>query len=435
MRNISEIKPDEYGYGELEDKLIGLFRSGKPDFETADELLLQGADVNAEGKSDEDNILSEILGGYGIDWDGDCSDSECGEAMVEVIRYFLEHGFDVNKKDGRYGAQCLFELTLSSFDRHIIDATKLLLKAGAQNINITSNPEDNETPWGFIGMEGSAQNVIYNDHHMSNIFEAVYQIYQALSDGKDYSGIDSYEESVGRRVLKILSEKPEDSEPFFDMESPGPPHRNCFNQNLFFILDEGILRTTQYAEFWYDKVLPDVETVDVSERFPGVAGAVIRGFRFDHREIRKGTTGYGQPITSIEMNSGQILTFTINFGEVDEDHRAAYYYFGYPEKVKTKRNTFGGTDIGGENWDATKISHLPVYALGHKGGYENAVLQNRGRGSERGGAAGDCRGAGAKASGDDVTADALRGGRDSGLRGEPVRGAGDLRSLRTGVLR
>ena len=146
MRRIEDIKAGNYGYGELEDKLIAVFKSGKPDFETADELLRRGADVNAEGKDDGENILSEILGGYESNWEGDYPCPECGEAMLEVIRYFLSHGFDVRKKDGRYGAQCLFSLTLSVFDRHIIDATKLLLKAGAQNINITSNPDDEETP-------------------------------------------------------------------------------------------------------------------------------------------------------------------------------------------------------------------------------------------------------------------------------------------------
>lgn len=54
----------EYGYGKLEDQLIDLFRAGAPDFEAAEELLRQGADLNATGRRDDDNILSEILAGY-----------------------------------------------------------------------------------------------------------------------------------------------------------------------------------------------------------------------------------------------------------------------------------------------------------------------------------------------------------------------------------
>ena len=51
-------------YGELEGRLIKLFRSGAPDFDAAEELIRQGADVNAIGKDPSENILSEILQGY-----------------------------------------------------------------------------------------------------------------------------------------------------------------------------------------------------------------------------------------------------------------------------------------------------------------------------------------------------------------------------------
>ena len=36
----------DYGYGNLEDKLIDLLRSGTPDFDAAEELIRQGADIN-----------------------------------------------------------------------------------------------------------------------------------------------------------------------------------------------------------------------------------------------------------------------------------------------------------------------------------------------------------------------------------------------------
>lgn len=54
----------DYGYGDLGNKLIELFRSGAPDFDAAEDLIRQGADINAIGKDDDENILSEILSGY-----------------------------------------------------------------------------------------------------------------------------------------------------------------------------------------------------------------------------------------------------------------------------------------------------------------------------------------------------------------------------------
>ena len=53
----------DYGYGDLENKLISLLRSGAPDFAAAEELIRQGADINASGNSDDENILSGILRG------------------------------------------------------------------------------------------------------------------------------------------------------------------------------------------------------------------------------------------------------------------------------------------------------------------------------------------------------------------------------------
>ena len=54
----------DHGFGELGNRLIDLFRSGAPDFEKAEELIAQGADVNSIGSDDGASILSEILEGY-----------------------------------------------------------------------------------------------------------------------------------------------------------------------------------------------------------------------------------------------------------------------------------------------------------------------------------------------------------------------------------
>lgn len=134
----------DYGYGELENKLIVLLRSGPPDFAAAEELLRQGADVNAVGKSNSENVLSEILDSYGCPYQDDAGKqdadwyAEPGAAMCAVIRFFLDHGFDVNRRDGCFGAQCLCALTLTTFDRFMIEATKILFDSG-RKIRFSTN--------------------------------------------------------------------------------------------------------------------------------------------------------------------------------------------------------------------------------------------------------------------------------------------------------
>lgn len=69
----------DYGFGDLGNKLLDLFRAGAPDFEAAEELIRQGADLNAAGKYDDENILSEILSGY---W---CVSNECTDGEKPYI--------------------------------------------------------------------------------------------------------------------------------------------------------------------------------------------------------------------------------------------------------------------------------------------------------------------------------------------------------------
>lgn len=120
-----------YGYKPLSYELITLLRSGAPDFAAAEDLIQRGADVNDQGNDKGENVLSEILMGYwqsGTDdmaqeecWNCESSRNECaacehnlnpnaGESMIRVIRFFLDHGFDVNRNEGRHGAQALNSL-------------------------------------------------------------------------------------------------------------------------------------------------------------------------------------------------------------------------------------------------------------------------------------------------------------------------------------
>jgi hypothetical protein len=333
-----------FGYNPHSWELITLFHSGPPDFARAEELLRLGADVNDQGNDKDENVLSGIIEGYRdsrIDEDrercGACKkeyedcigcpfdkNPELGPSLLKVIRFFLDHGFDVNKDNGRYGAQCLAALVLSTFDRYMIDATKLLLHAGAQNIDAYC--DEDSTPMGWMGDEASYQNTCWHDYSLGNIYEAVYQVYVAAEAGRPYDGVDSYESSIGKRILRVLAEVEPGTETFFSVDDPTSRHDNCFTCNLYFMYDGGFLKTTRYASFWVDTELPDSAFTDVSDRFLPLIGAEIESFSFGHHSIVKGTTHYGQPITTIRMDNGSSVAFTINFGEVEKEDYCAYYH-------------------------------------------------------------------------------------------------------------
>ena len=319
---------DNNEYKTLEDQLIALFRSGAPDFRAAEELIAKGADLNAKGRWPGENVLTQILEGYWCSEFGDNIDEmggapttphELGTDMCRIIRFFLEHGFDVHRGGGTYGAECLDALTLSTFDKYIIDATKILLDAGAENI-----PCEGGSPKDSIGSEGSFQGTCENNYHKANIFEAVYQIYEAVEQGHPYDGIDSYEAAIGKKIILVLAEQPEAGSVFYPVSLLNFKKENCFNENLYFIYDGGFLRTTQYADFWVDTQLPDKSLVDVSSHFSGMIGSRIKEFVFSHRTIWDGRASYSQPITTINMENGTKVRFSINFGEVEDKDRAAF---------------------------------------------------------------------------------------------------------------
>ena len=324
----------DYGYGELGNQLIELFSSGPPDFQAAQKLIQQGADLNAVGNDEDENILSEILYDYRDNIAQDDEDdykhfseeeSDAGQFMCQIIRFFLDNGFDVNKFDGCYGAQCLYALPLSSFDRYVIDAAKILLDAGATNRTASLNPAyDGETPWDYMSTETSYQSTCEHNYHLSNIYEAVCQIYYAAEEGRNYSGIDSYEIAIGRRILKILAESHGTQLTFCQITLPEFHSENCFTENLYFVYDGGALVTTRNGEFWTNTDLPN-HLIDISDRFRNIIGGTIQQITYDCNTIVKGTHFYGQPITMIEMSSGLQLKFSTNFGQADDETYASYY--------------------------------------------------------------------------------------------------------------
>lgn len=332
----------DYGYATLENKLIDLFFSGTPDFGAAEDLIQQGANINATGNDDTENILFKILSDYWYLYpdhssytnhaNSPCEDSsttcelESGAFLCSVIRFFLDHGFDVTKCGGCFGAQCLWALTSSTYDRFMIEATKLLFDAGARNrtISLTSANSD-ETPWDLIATETSYQEACEHDYSAANIYEAVYQMYQAIEDGKPYSGIDSYEVSIGKKIQKVLTVGTQNPPAFFSQNLPDSKTGTCYLQPLYFVYENGILIATQYVSFWTDTILPEKNLVDVSEHFGGIVGHTIRCFTYGYKSMEKRSTCYSLPVTTIETDSGHSIRFSLIFGVAKEAKQMAYY--------------------------------------------------------------------------------------------------------------
>ena len=122
----------------------------------------------------------------------------------------------------------------------------------------------------------------------------------------------------------MLATQPETGAVFYPVSLPNFKRENCFKEDLYFIYDGGFLRTNQYGDLWVDTQLPDNPLMNVSDLFSGMIGSRINNFTFDHRTIRDGMTHYNQPITTIIMDNGTRVRFSINFGEVEDKDRVAF---------------------------------------------------------------------------------------------------------------
>ena len=330
-----------YGYKPLSYELIKLFRSGAPDFSAAENLIHRGADVNDQGKDKKENVLSKILWGYWQTSTGDLEREECWDcerdlewckgcpislnpntssAMIDVIRFFLAHGFDVNRNEGWCGTQCLDALHLSTFDRSMIQAIKILLDAGARDVSTEDALLE------AYGTEQNYQDVCEHNHYLGSIYEAAYRILLAVREGRPYTGIDTFEAAIGKRILSIKADAKE--EPVFTtVITETTQHENCFYCDLYLLFEEGFLVCEKEASYYFDTHLPEKQLIDISGRFPELIGQVIEDITFSHNEIVKRITHYGQPVTTLHLSNGKKLSFTINFGEQDRKHYCAYYYF------------------------------------------------------------------------------------------------------------
>ena len=160
-----------YGYGERELRLLEACRAFPPNFDTINAIIDEGANLNAKNEGDgENNLLSDIILNYGDQLGMN------GVRLPEIVKLFLERGFDVSLDEGRYGAMCLINLLHSSDDDYIIEAAKLLLAAGANpDIPSSVKDEDNVTKWAYT--EGAIAESFFHNYDRAALMDTLAMMY------------------------------------------------------------------------------------------------------------------------------------------------------------------------------------------------------------------------------------------------------------------
>ena len=297
-----------------------------PDFVKLEQLLKDGADVNAVESNGEENALSNIIGGWcGAEnyWE----EHPIEDSLPAVIEFFLRHGFDPTRDEGRAGAKCLVNLTWSRCLASKIPAMKLLLGAGCCDIPAWDDEHDpnDGKPISCIGTEASYLWCCQDDFEGSNTYEALYEILKAHDSGRPYAGIDRYCAAHGASLRRVCLSKPNVGEPFFDLNESTSTHKNCFRGSLYFEFSNGWLISHKADSVIFDTEHPEEDLIDVSDYFPRIIGATLVSTEFSKHSISHGTTSYGQSIIRYNFDNKWKLTTRTNFGEILDSETIAYY--------------------------------------------------------------------------------------------------------------
>ena len=306
-----------------------------PDFQKMEALVKAGADVNAV--RDDENTLSEVIVcAYHDDEDEENEgegDEDAGkelpqnDSLAAVVEFFLKHGFDPSRDEGRAGAKCLVAITWSRCLSSKIPTLKLLLDAGCRNIPAWKdepNPDEG-TALSCIGTEESYLRCCEDDIEGANTYEALYEILKAHDEGRRYSGIDRHFAARGGVLRRICLSKPNAGEPFFDLDEPTSKHENCFRGSLFLEFDKGWLISRVARSLIFDTEPPHEDVIDVSDYFRPIIGATLDCTDFSKKYVSYGTTHYGQSIIRYTFSNQWHLTTQTNFGENRDSETIAYY--------------------------------------------------------------------------------------------------------------
>ncbi len=326
---------ETYGYQPLSYELTELFSSIPPDYAAAEELIRKGANINDYSSRLDENLLSDVLYDFcdknrnlaedeEIFSPPSARESEIGEALLQTIQFFLDHGFNLSRDNGRFGAMCLNALKFATSDRYLVKATKLLLDEGAQNV--PPYADDNDRLLDIFDTEYSYQVCCENNRYTANIIEAIYMIYYALENGKPYTDIDCFEAAYGKEIKAVLAETTSDEPPFFECDFEHSHQANCYNCTLYFVYDDGCLIASEYSSFWVDRLPTDKPLIDVSERFQNIVGQKIKLLSFDPMEYIKCSPYDGSPDGALCFTNGIKLLFFFHHTGA-ENERCSYICF------------------------------------------------------------------------------------------------------------
>lgn len=296
---------------ELDEKLVEACSKGYPDLDEIKELIIAGADTNQLNRYRDhifDDVFLEVLYHFRENPE---ELPQIVEKVKETISLMVQYGWDVK----RFGLSTMAQFTFSTYDSFSFELYRFMLQ-----YDLANDPQDYEEALEGVADEESFQRCCEQDHDLENLFYAICELIEAKKEGKDFTSIAPYYGAVGLTIDKVL---------YFGEANTLVNTKEAieYNDDIGFVCGDKllVLRESVNILFMNDRFTEAPQT-DISSLFADTLGRSIKEISFDHKDVIRGTTVYGQAVIIIELDNGRKIKFTHNFGELaDRGYQSRFW--------------------------------------------------------------------------------------------------------------
>lgn len=295
----------------LNEQLVAVCKRALPDLFEIRELIIAGADVNQLNQYGEnifEDAFLDVL--YHVRNHSEKLPPTVAQ-IKEILQLMVEHGWDIQK----YGLSTMDQFKFSTYDYFTFDLYRYMLQ-----FDLAADPQAYEDVLEGVGTEESYQRCCEHDHDLENLFFALYELIEAKKEGKDFTCIEPYYGAVGLPIDKVL---------YF-----GDPNTLVnigdsveYNNDIGFVCGNKLLILCESVNILFmNGRIDETPQIDISSMFTNVLGKSIKTVSFDHNDVVKGKTSYGQPTIIIEVDDGRKIKFTHNFGDLaDREYQSRFW--------------------------------------------------------------------------------------------------------------
>lgn len=234
------------------------------------------------------------------------------EKYREYIKFLVEHGWDINE----YAFEAMHSLLFFGEENSPMPAELIMLFL---EYDYTNKEKEFESLCKAAAMEESYQRC--NDNHADeNMYYTLVEAFYAKKIGEDPHSIKTYRYAIGKRINKVVFFKEQDT-------TEQTERFTIYNADIGLQCEDRMLIIMSCVNILcMDNRANEKPQTILKQLNDRIAGKTIVDISFDHNEIIKYRTHYGQQIIIITLDDGLKVCFTHNYGEKENEETISRFY-------------------------------------------------------------------------------------------------------------